>query len=236
MGKRKTHEDFVNFVKRVEGDNYLVLSKYTKVGVPVRMKHVECGLEWDVFPENFIYKNSRCRDCSRGKLNSRVFKERLKETVGDEYELVGEYKSSNSKLKIKHNVCGYIYETISYRLINEGKRCPYCNCSKAEKCVMDFLNRNKIKFEYEKTFDDCRNKSLLRFDFYVKGTLIELDGQQHFKSINHFGGTEALKQTQQNDQIKNDYAASKGIKLIRIPYWDYNNIEEILDRELKDIK
>lgn len=34
--------------------------------------------------------------------------------------------------------------------------------------------------------------------------------------------------------MKNDYARKKGYKLIRIPYWEFNNIENILKEELKE--
>lgn len=33
--------------------------------------------------------------------------------------------------------------------------------------------------------------------------------------------------------MKNDYVREKGYKLIRIPYWEFDNIEEILNEELK---
>ena len=34
------------------------------------------------------------------------------------------------------------------------------------------------------------------------------------------------------DGIKNTYCEQKGIRLIRIPYWDFKNIEEILNSQL----
>ena len=35
------------------------------------------------------------------------------------------------------------------------------------------------------------------------------------------------------DNIKTKYCEDNNIKLIRIPYWNYNNIEQILELELK---
>lgn len=35
------------------------------------------------------------------------------------------------------------------------------------------------------------------------------------------------------DAIKTNYCKQNGIKLIRIPYWNLNNIESILDKELE---
>lgn len=38
--------------------------------------------------------------------------------------------------------------------------------------------------------------------------------------------------TQTRDSIKNKYCEDNGIKLLRIPYWDFKNIDEILSKEL----
>ncbi len=40
---------------------------------------------------------------------------------------------------------------------------------------------------------------------------------------------ENLKNIQFRDKIKTDYCKSNNIKLIRIPYTEFNNIEKILD-------
>ena len=66
--------------------------------------------------------------------------------------------------------------------------------------------------------------------------LIEYDGQQHFKPVS-FGNDEEkaiseFKQRQINDDIKTQYCKSNDIELIRIPYWEYENIEEILKQKL----
>jgi hypothetical protein len=37
-----------------------------------------------------------------------------------------------------------------------------------------------------------------------------------------------------HDKIKYDYCQSHGIKLIYIPYWEFNNIANILNKELKE--
>lgn len=42
----------------------------------------------------------------------------------------------------------------------------------------------------------------------------------------------ALKDIQYRDSIKTQYCKDNKIKLLRIPYWDYNNIETILTQEI----
>ena len=62
--------------------------------------------------------------------------------------------------------------------------------------------------------------------------LIEFQGKQHYKPVSAYGGEEQFKVQQEHDRRKRQYANDNNIKLLEIPYWDYENIEEILTREL----
>ena len=72
------------------------------------------------------------------------------------------------------------------------------------------------------------------FDFYIPSlnVLIEFDGIQHFEILPHWGGIDKLIETKIHDTIKTKYSENNHIKLIRIPYWELNNIEKILNEEL----
>ena len=95
-----------------------------------------------------------------------------------------------------------------------------------------YLEKNNILFEQEKWFSDCRDVKPLPFDFYLPdyNTIIEFDGEQHYKQ-GHFTHSH-LSYTQAHDVIKNEYCKNNNIRLIRIPYWNINNIEEILENKL----
>ncbi|MEM4994989.1 hypothetical protein WKH56_20705 [Priestia sp. SB1] len=45
----------------------------------------------------------------------------------------------------------------------------------------------------------------------------------------YMGGKEKLKRTQHNDRIKNKFCIDNEIPLMRIPYWERENIKDILD-------
>jgi hypothetical protein len=97
------------------------------------------------------------------------------------------------------------------------------------------LTFHNIDFETEVKFADCVDEKELPFDFYIRhhNTLIEVQGEQHYKPIDFAGrgvewAKEQLKNTQRRDKIKHDYCKAKGINLIYIPYWEYDNIGEIL--------
>ena len=80
---------------------------------------------------------------------------------------------------------------------------------------------------------------MLKFDLYLPeyNLCIEYDGEQHFEPVRFAGcsienATQAFENTKINDQIKNEYCKNNNISLLRIPYWDFKNIEEILEKEL----
>lgn len=58
--------------------------------------------------------------------------------------------------------------------------------------------------------------------------IVEFDGQMHYYDVG-YGNHEM---TVRHDKIKNKYCDDNNIKLLRIPYWNGNNIEEILTKEL----
>ena len=90
---------------------------------------------------------------------------------------------------------------------------------------------NDINFVFQMKFDDLKYKSNLYYDFYIPylNTLIEYDGEFHYFDIFKNGSFET---SLMRDELKNKYAISNNIDLIRIPYWDFNNIESILTQKL----
>ena len=101
--------------------------------------------------------------------------------------------------------------------------------SSYEEKVIKILHGARVKFEREKTFKDLKN-GRYRYDFYIPSSniIIEVDGQQHYFEIR---GRAALKKQQEHDRQKNAYALARGLKLYRIPYWDFddNKIQTTFD-------
>lgn len=116
-----------------------------------------------------------------------------------------------------------------------GTRCPHCNESSGEKEVSDILNKYNIEYIPQYKFNDCKFYNVLKFDFYLPeyNCCIEYDGGQHFEMVEWFGGFDGFANTIIRDTIKNEYCKKNNIKLIRIPYWEFDNIEEIIVNKLK---
>ena len=157
-----------------------------------------------------------------------------------DYELQSvKYKSAKSKLlwlcPKGHNF------SMNWNNFQSGKRCPICRSSNGESKVATFLDSNEIEYKREYTFDDCRNIRVLPFDFAIFRDeqlycLLEYDGEQHFKKTGWESTDDnKLDRTILTDNIKNDYCRSNNIKLIRIPYWDFSNLEKILKQELMEV-
>ena len=139
------------------------------------------------------------------------------------------YTNASSKISI---ICP-IHGEFSQLAINHyrGQGCPRCNRSQGELKIINTLNNFNIKFIEEKKFKDCKYKSYLPFDFYLPelDICIEYDGKQHYEFVEHFHRTiEEFYLRQLLDKIKNNYCFVKKIKLIRIPYWKINEIDDII--------
>jgi len=148
------------------------------------------------------------------------------------------YINAKTKVQIYCNDCKeYFWQTPSNHLVEQG--CPRCNNSKGERGIEEYLLENNINFEKQKRFKECRHKRPLPFDFYLPdyNICIEYDGEQHYK-LTRFRGI-SVKKAKENfkeqpikDAIKDKYCEDNNIKLIRIPYTEFEKIEEILKNSL----
>ena len=107
-----------------------------------------------------------------------------------------------------------------------------CGCdstSHFELLVINFFNdfNYRIDYDYKRyiTFDNLTGLGgkCLSYDFGiiengVLTTLIECQGQQHYKHIAKFGSKERYETQIKHDEMKRKYALDNGYKLIEIPY------------------
>lgn len=137
------------------------------------------------------------------------------------------YSGMNVKAKIQHS-CGLVfYRTPANFLKSRG--CPHCygNRSVGEKKIEEFLIANCFKYEAQKRFLDLGH---LSYDFYIPSlrTLIEYQGEQHYRPVEIFGGEKHFIFQQKSDQIKREYAAKNKYHLLEIPYYDLKKIDTYL--------
>ncbi len=93
----------------------------------------------------------------------------------------------------------------------------------------------------QQTFEGCRNKRELKWDFYLqnvgtRGVLIEMDGNQHFKPWNgHADKFEDLVKIRALDKIKNQFA-KKHYDFLRISWSSRARIEEEVIKFINDVQ
>lgn len=115
----------------------------------------------------------------------------------------------------------------------------FLSCTKkisyGEKKIQSYLDKMKINYIQQKTFDKCLRVKKLMFDFFIPhlNLCIEFDGRQHFESIPYFGGKEAFIIRKESDIIKNNFCRDNNINIIRISYEDINIIDNILSEKIK---
>lgn len=159
---------------------------------------------------------------------------RRKYKIGDiisNKQIIGYIGSKNNNghyyYKVKCLLCGREYEAIGQTL----EKTVGCGCQKSigEFNIIQILQQNNIKYYKEYCFPN----SLLRFDFALLDKdnniyrLIEFDGEQHYEqNIKNSGWNtyEKYQYTLKNDLKKNQIAKDNNIPLVRIPYWERNNI------------
>lgn len=111
-----------------------------------------------------------------------------------------------------------------------------CGClnSKGEDKIERLLQENDIVYKKQITFNDLENENgnKLKFDFGIYDNfdnlqyLIEFDGVHHYQSRTSGWNTdENLMKTRESDERKNNYCIKHNIPLIRIPYYEYQNID-----------
>lgn len=193
-----------------------------------------------------FYKGVRCGYCANRKVHP-------KDSFGYLYPQRAKYWSdnndkspfevapkSNDKYKFICQECGEEFETSPNTSVlkNRSVKCKNCNSSKGEQRIKEWLIDNNIKFEQQKTFKYLigAGNGLLSYDFYLPqyNLLIEYQGKQHEKFVERFHKSEEDFIIQkEHDRRKKKYTKDNNIELLEIWYYDYENIEKVLDNIIK---
>lgn len=232
--KRLSYE----YVKEyIENFGYKLLSKeYKNNKTELEIQCNDCGNIFHMRFNNFKDGKHRCECKSKPLVLTYEYVKNYIESCG--YKLLSkEYKNNATYLLVwcgNPNHKPYKVKFNNFKDCNS--RCPECNTtSKGEEKIKEILIKYNIKFNQQYLFNDCRNIRPFPFDFYLPqyNITIEYDGRQHYKLDCFNMNLLDLMNLKYNDNKKTQYCNNNNIKLIRIPYWDFNNIEKILKKELK---
>lgn len=234
----KTVEDLINN----SGSECTLLSKeYKNNSTPLKIR-CSCGNMFKTSLANFEYQNTqKCNFC-KGKVNWNY--DMVRDYVNNKTDctlITDNYRNIDTLMEFQCP-CGNQFATSFSSFRHSQKQtCDTCSMiiSKSERRLIHCLTKKGINFETEYRFQDCRNCLPLPFDVAILNSdgdvklLIESDGRQHFEPVNFGGISDAsakkrFEETIVNDRIKTQYCKDNDIPLLRIPYWEFDNIEEVI--------
>ena len=212
--------EFIEKARQVHGDEY----DYSKVNYVNALTKVTiiCPIhgEFEQTPGKHLI-GCGCPNC-KGNLisqqktsNTAEFIEKARQVHGDKYDYSKvNYVNALTKVTIICPIHGEFEQTPNNHLY--GKGCPGCNSSRLEEQVQLFLNQNRIKFVYQKSWDWLIYKRKQFLDFYLPeyNVGIECQGIQHFTDEGIFEKSSSLEERSLRDINKQKLCAEHNIRIL----------------------
>lgn len=189
---------------------------------------------------HFVNDNSICYECAKENMAS--FHRLSPTTVSNIISSKNNNKLLNPNDYIKNDeknlqvLCGNCNRVFYTSLViynnNITGKCPDCNeRSIGEYLISIILDKYNVFYKRQMPFEECKDKKFLPFDFYLPdyNLCIEYDGEGHYEPC---FGEESYFNTITHDAMKNWFCKWNDIGLLRIPYWERNNLESILIEKL----
>ena len=224
-----TTEEFIRKAKEVHGDRYDYSKvEYVNVRTKVCIVCPEHG-EFQQMPNNHL-NGQGCPKCGQEKRNSNTeeFIRKAKEVHGDRYNYSKvEYVNAYTKVRIICPIHGD-FEQNAHSHLN-GRGCPKCNESQMEKNTAKFLDENNIEYIRQTRKKDLVWLGRQSLDFYLPkyNIAIECQGEQHFKTVDFFGGKRGYSDRLKKDLSKYNKCLSNNVKIIY--YVPERLVEEVIN-------
>ena len=125
--------------------------------------------------------------------------------------------------------CGNIHYATTNSLKQGGIQSCGCVRSRGEALINKILFENNVNYQTQFWFKDLKDKKYLYFDFAILDEeqnikcLLEYQGIQHYDPSALHGSWKNLPTT--HDEMKRVYCHNHNIKLIEIPYTDFEKID-----------
>ena len=239
--RRKTNEQFLKEME-IRHPELIINSEYISSEIKVNCTCTICGYTNNYAPARLTHGDGGCFICGNRKISEALtmpeetFARKLQEVTSD-IVVCGGYKNASSRVDVECIICGHQWSPVAKSLL-QGCGCPRCLLSHGEKAIRKYFDKNDIRYSPQKTFDGLvgLGNGLLSYDFYLLdyNLLIEYQGQYHDGTAPMQTEMEFLKQ-QEHDKRKREYATLHNIPLLEIWYWDFDNIETILNHTLHNL-
>lgn len=246
-GNYMNTEYFIECSKKVHGNKYdYSLVDYTGKDIKVKI----------ICPTHGIFEQRAgdhlrghgcplCYECRRGDCIRKQEDDFIAESTRIhnnkyDYSKVA-YVNNHTKVKIGCPIHGYWEQTPHNHL--QGHGCPKCIISKGELKIQNFLLENKISFQAQYVINlglSLFGRDNIKVDFYIeyknKKYIIEYNGIQHYEYIKHFHQENGFESQKMRDARLGEWCKHNKVKLIEIRYDQFDDIEEILNKQLLTFK
>lgn len=206
------------------------------------LKCNKCGFIYNTCSYDNFIRNRKCPKCSHF-INENDAINKIEEICFlRNYTFISfvnnKWMGVNTKLILKCNICGNVWDSCDYAHLLNKRGCPKCKKSHLELEVSALLNKLDISYEEQKTFHWLKYKKNLKLDFFIPkyNMVIECQGIQHLTQSNFFKNS--LSYVQKLDYIKKKQCEEHGFKVIYV-YSDrtlnYLKINGMRLRDLEDM-
>ena len=163
--------------KLIKNDEFKLL-EFSGTHKPIKVYHTVCGHSFDVDTYEHFARNPLCRHCKEEKyrFNLEDFKQKVRDLVGDEYEVIEQVADNfngEKRVKIRHNKCGEenIYNVKKFL---SGSRCPKCR---------EYMSNERINL----MLSECSNGryKLEIYDRYKNKLIDTKTGEEMFMTTRH---------------------------------------------------
>lgn len=115
-------------------------------GKPNAFRCSHCGEIWWTTASSILQgRNHIC--CSRCKKKTpAVFEQEVRALTGNEYTVLGPYRTAHTPVKLRHRVCGLEYLVTPAHFLGSGRRCPVCSVSGKEATLSQCLAKVQKKY------------------------------------------------------------------------------------------
>lgn len=241
QNKILSSKEFIEKAKVIHNNkyNYIIEENYFKTYNKIKIICPIHGI-FEQTVHSHLQKHG-CPKCgfeaSHQKMSEKEIIERIKTIHNNKYnysKIV--YKGYFKNIELICPIHGSFFKTPA-NLIKRKEGCPECskNKYKGEEKIKNWLEKNGFKNKFQRNYK-IKELNYKSYDFFIpnKNLLIEYNGKQHYEP-RQFGGISAekakqnLKIQKHHDWLKRKYAKNNKINLLTIPYWDFENIDTILE-------
>jgi hypothetical protein len=217
MGIRKTHQKFVDEVKKITNGEYCVIGSYLNSKTKVLIKHnkLNCMFEYLVTPSSFM-SGSRCPKCfGTPKKTHEIFVKEMA-LVNPSIKIIGTYNGNKCKIDFYCSEHKINHSAISTSLLR-GKGCPECKGAKISNKL------SKSHDEFCKELKNITGDEFIVLDQYTTSqkkikVKHNVTGCQHIYSVTPNNLLRGRGCPKCNNKSKGEIAISNILNLFNISY------------------